>query len=259
MPGGQLLTFADPGVETTSLQNAIARTILEYGYGYRTLTVSGPRPSRSGTCGARRTYIWKCGFPAFKGVWEETSGGGNLLTLGNSLQAVVSQSAFLIPQYTADANPGLFRVQGLERLEFQRLFGGADSNGKARLITCVTEWECARINEKQVHGYGLDEFVQLVDPRTPEALYNQIRSAFENKEDILFYYWWPSALATTLEEEFGGFAQLREPGWSQGCWDRLTSTVAATDITQGCEYPDASSLIAVRKDLEEFSPTWSSS
>jgi ABC-type proline/glycine betaine transport system substrate-binding protein len=47
---------------------------------------------------------------------------------------------------------------------------------------------------------------------------------------------------------------LRETAFSQGCWDHLTSTVAAASVTQACRYPDSSSLIAVRKGLEEFAP-----
>ncbi len=251
----QLLIFSDPGVETTSLQNAVARTILEYGYGHRTQSVSGTETQSIRNLGQGQTNIhMEVRLPTFQSAWDEATGGGDLLNLGDSFAGVVSQSAFLIPNYTARANPGLFRVQGLQEAEFQQLFAGPDSNGKARLITCVTEWECARINEKQVHGYGLEDSVQLVNPRTPEALYNEIRSAFESREDILFYYWWPSALATTLEEEFEGFEQLRERGFTQGCWDHLSSTVAATDVTQACEYPDSSSLIAVRKGLEEFAP-----
>ena len=47
---------------------------------------------------------------------------------------------------------------------------------------------------------------------------------------------------------------MRERGFTQSCWDHLTSTVAVADVTQACEYPDSSSLIAVRKGLEEFAP-----
>ena len=251
--GELLLTLSDPGVETTSLQNAVARTILEYGYGYRTQSEPGTEKQSIRNLGMNRTNVhMEVRLPAYKAVWDDVFDADTMLNLGDSIGGVVQQSAFLIPEYTARANPDLFRVQGLQQEQHRQLFAGPDG-GKARLITCVTEWECARINEKQVHGYGLEEHVELVDPRTPEALYNLVRSAFENQENILFYYWWPSALATTLEE-FGGFVQLRETSFSQGCWDRLTSTVAAADVNRACEYPDSSSLIAVRKDLEKFAP-----
>lgn len=256
VPGGQLLTFADPGIETTSLQNAVARTILEYGYGYRTLTVSGTEMQSIRNLGLGQANIhMEVRLPAFQSVWDDVYDEDEdiLLPLGNSLAGVVSQSAFLVPDYTDNANPGLFRVQNLEESEFRQLFAGPDSNGKARLITCVKEWECAKINEKMVHAYGLESYVELVDPRTPEAMYNIIKTAFENQENILFYYWWPSALATTLEE-LGGFERLREASFSQSCWDRLVETVSPSAVTQACRYPDASSLIAVRKEVEEFSP-----
>ena len=251
-----LLTFADTGAETLSLQNAVARTVLEYGYGYRTHIWPGAEKESIRNLGlsGRANVHMEVRLPAFKADWDKILAEGNVEPLGDSLADLAGQSAFLIPQYTADAHPGLFSVDGLKESEYRQLFAGPESGGKAMLLTCVTEWECARINEKQVHGYGLDEFVQLVDPRTPEALYNRIRSAFENKEHVLFYYWWPSALATTLEEELGGFEQLRESTFTQGCWDRLTSATPAADITQACEYPDSSSLIGARKDLAKFAP-----
>ena len=234
--GELLLTLSDPGVETTSLQNAVARTILEYGYGYRTQSEPGTEKQSIRNLGMNRTNVhMEVRLPAYKAVWDDVFDADTMLNLGDSIGGLVHQSAFLIPEYTARANPDLFRVQGLQQEQHRQLFAGPDG-GKARLITCVTEWECARINEKQVHGYGLEEHVELVDPRTPEALYNLVRSAFENQENILFYYWWPSALATTLEE-FGGFVQLRETSFSQGCWDRLMSTVAAADVNRACEYP----------------------
>ena len=254
--GGALaMIFSDPGDETTKLQNAVARTILEYGYGYQTRSVRGAEMESIRNVGQGVTNIHMAvRLPTFDSVLAEAEEGGNLLRLNQSIDDLSSQSAFLIPQYTKTANPGLNSVEDLKRPENQRIFATENSDGKAVLLTCVVEWECRRINEKQVFGYDLDQWVQLEDPRTPETLYNRIRSAFENREDILFYYWWPSALETELTQQFGGYYQLTEPAWGQGCWDRLTSTVSAPNINQACSYPDTSSIKVVRDDLREFAP-----
>ena len=255
-PGGLLLTFSDPeDDEVTLLQNAVARAILEYGYGYQTRSVRGAEMESIRNLRQNATNVHMAvELPTHQSVLAEAERGGNLRRLNAGIEDLSSRSAFLIPRYTKDANTNLNSVEDLKRPETQRIFATADSGGKAVLVTCVVEWACQRINEKQVHGYELDQWLQLEEPPTPETLYNRIRSAFENKEAILFYYWWPSALAAELEQQFGGYYQLTEPTWGQSCWDRLTSTVAATDITQACEYPDTSSIKVVRKEVEEFAP-----
>ena len=240
--------------DAASLQNAVARTILEYGYGYQTEAVSGEGLQ----------LLWKFGrgeanvhmtvqLPGYQVAWKEIVDEGRVSVLGPGVAAPAIQSAFFIPQYTADANPGLRAVEDLRRPEFQRLFTRPGTGGKAGLLTCVSWWECSRINERQVHGYGLEEVIQLVAPSSPEALYDEIRLAFENREDILFFYWWPSGLAATLETRFGGFYRLAEPPFTQSCFEHLAGTLTP-EVTHACGYPDSESLIAVRKELEQSAP-----
>ncbi len=251
-PGGQLLIFSDPGDEATKLQNAVARAILEYGYRYQTRTVRGAEMESIRNLGNRATNIHMAvELPTYASVLEEAERGGSLMRLNQSIEDLSSQSAFLIPQYTKTANPGLNSVEDLKRPESQRIFATANSDGRAVLVTCISAWECQRINEKQVFGYELEQWVQLEDPGSPEALYNRIRSAFENQEDILFYYWWPSALATELRQQFGGYYQLVEPAWRQNCWDTLTSNITAPNINQACAYPDTSSIKVVRNEVQQ--------
>ena len=144
-------------------------------------------------------------------------------------------------------------MEDLKKPEFQGLFARPGSSGKARLLTCVTWLECHRINERQVHGYGLEEAIQLVAPSSPEALYDEVRLAFENQQSILFFYWWPSGLAATLETQYGGFYRLAEPPFTQPCFEHLAATLTP-EVTHACGYPDSESLIAVRRELEQSAP-----
>ena len=252
--GGSLaLTFADTGEELTSIQNAVARTVLEVGYGYQTRTVqsSSTQAIRDLANGTTNVNVhMDVRLPDFATIWNAETAGNSVTPLGNSIEGTSTRSAFLIPQYTADAHPNLRRVEDLNRPEYRNLFVRPESDGKAALFTCVREWACERINARQINGYGLQGSVELIDPRTPDELYNTIKSAFENREDILFYYWWPSSLATVLED-FGGFFRLQETAWGQGCWDRLQQP---SDTHSACAYPNTNSIIAVRSDLEDFGP-----
>ena len=54
--------------------------------------------------------IW---LPNQQGAWTEATEAGTVVEIGDSLASVAWQSAFLIPQYVADAHPGLQSVEDL--------------------------------------------------------------------------------------------------------------------------------------------------
>ena len=121
------------------------------------------------------------------------------------------------------------------------LFVTPDSKGKARLINCIPGWECEGVNQTKLVTYGLSDYVELVNPGSDSALSAEIRSAFEQNEDVLFHYWGPTVLAHDLQNKLGGYTILEEPPYTDECW--------AGD--QGCAYPTAQILIVVRTELEE--------
>ena len=128
------------------------------------------------------------------------------------------------------------------------------SGEKGALITCIPGWECERVNEKQLHGYGLDEVITLVNPGSYEGLNSEILGAFERREDILFYYWGPETLPAKLTTQYGGFVRLEEPPYTEECWEHMTAAEEAEDVTQACQYPDADVLIAVRTEVLDLAP-----
>ena len=130
--------------------------------------------------------------------------------------------------------------------------GGDDQKGA--LITCIPGWECEVVNEKQLHGYELDEVIELINPGSYEGLNAEILGAFERGEDILFYYWGPETLPAKLTNEYGGFHRLEEPAYTKECFDHLSAAEEAEDVTMACGYPDAEVLIAVRSELLQTAP-----
>ncbi len=245
------LIFSDLNWSTALLQNAVAREILEKGYDYETDSVAGGTiPLMQALTAGDTNITMEIWLPNQQAAWQEATAAGTVAEIGNSLAGVAWQSAFLIPQYTADANPGLRSVEDLKDEANWSLFVRPDSEGKAGLITCIPGWECEVVNEKQVHGYGLADNITLINPGSYEGLNAEILSAFERNEDILFYYWGPETLPAKLNQ-YGGFHRLQEPPNSAACWDHMSNTENAEDIQQACQYSDAQVLIAVRAELIE--------
>ncbi len=235
--------FSELNWDSAQIQNAIARRILEEGYGYETDAVSGgAAPLMAALISGQTNITMEISVPNQQPAYYDAAiATGTIWRIGNSREDNW-QATFIIPQYTADANPGLRSVSDLP--DYAHLFVTPDSNGRARLLNCISGWECEWINEKKISVYGLGDSIWPVNPGSGAALEAEIRAAFEKKEDILFYYWGPTTLSYDLENDLGGYHILEEPPYSDECWSR--------DV--GCAYQTTEVVIAMHEDLLEQAP-----
>ena len=232
------IVFADLSWDSAQIQNAVARYILENGYGYETDAVFGDTVPmlvalRAGDVNVNMEIWLPNQEEPFLLALEE----GTVEVVGKSLEDNW-QSAFIIPQYVADANPDLKTVEDLK--DHMELFVTPDSNGKARLLTCIPGWACEAVNAAQVEAYGLSDVVELVNPGSDSALQSEIRAAFLKEEPVLFYYWGPTTFSFELETQLGGFYFLEEPEYNEECWE-----------TRACAYPVAEVVIAVNTGIKD--------
>ena len=236
------IIFSDLNWDSAQLQNAIAARIVSAGYGYPTDKVfGGTVPLMEALTRGDTNVTLEIWLPNQKEAYDQAIAEGTIEAIGNSLEDNW-QSAFIVPKYVTDANPGLRTVQDLR--DHMDLFVTPDSNGKARLLNCPPGWECEVTNTMQVAGYGLDDVIELVNPGSGEALEAEIRASFEKEEPVLFYYWGPTTLSNALSTEYGGYTLLEEPPYSAECWD----------AERNCGYPIAQVLIVMRKNLIDQAP-----
>ena len=244
MPVKPRLVFSDASWVSVQIQNAIVRKIAELGYGYETDSVYGDYVPLFETLVRGDTNItMEIWLPNQRESYEAALASGAIVDLGKSL-ADNWQSAFIIPRYTKDANPGLVSVEDLKKPEYMELFVTPESAGKARALGCLAGWPCYGVNKQKLVAYGLADFVSSNDPGSNAALEAAIIAAYEKGEDVLFYYWGPTSLTNRLEKEFGGYYILEEPEYTDACW--------ATD--KGCAYAISEVYIAVRHELIEEAP-----
>lgn len=235
------IVFADLSWDSAQIQNAVARYILENGYGYETDAVFGDTVPllvalRAGDINVNME-IW---LPNQEEAFVSALSEGSVEVVGKSLEDNW-QSAFIIPQYVADANPNLRTVEDLK--DHMEIFVTPDSNGKARLLTCIPGWACEAVNAAQVEAYGLSDVVELVNPGSDAALQSEIRAAFLKEEPVLFYYWGPTTFTFEMETELGGYYVLEEPEYNEECWE-----------SRACAYPIAEVVIAVNTEIKGSAP-----
>lgn len=238
------LIFSDLDWVSAQIQNAIARKILEDGYGYETEAVfGGTVPLMEALTRGDTNITMEIWLPNQQEAYDTAIAEGTIEQIGKSLEDNW-QSSFIIPNYTAEANPGLRSVEDLKNPEYMALFETPDSKGKARLLNCIPGWECEGINLAKVENYGLTDFVEPINPGSDTALTAEIRSAFEQQEDVLFYYWGPTVLTHELDTMFGGYTILEEADHTDACFE--------ADYT--CSYPVSEVLIVMRSDLASKAP-----
>ena len=237
------LIFSDLDWPTANIQNHVARAILELGYGYETAAVyGGTVPLAQALLRGETNITMEIWLPNQQAWLDQAIASGDVTSLGKSLEDVW-QSAFIIPQYVADAYPGLQTPQDLMNPEYRELFAGPNSGGKAMLIGCLAGWECETVNKRKIEAYGLEDFVVHTVPGRFGSLERRIRNAFENRDPILFFYWGPTILSEDLETDHGGFKILEEPPYSAECWAEYV-----------CQYPTAEVYIVVRTELLQTAP-----
>ena len=231
------LIFSDLNWNSAQEQNAIARFIIENGYGYPTDAIFGDTISLwTGLLNGDTNISMEIWLPNQQEVWDKAIKAGEVVPLGGSL-ADNWQSMFVIPKYVADANPDLKAMSDIPA--YKDLFTTVDSKGKAALVTCIPGWQCEQVNAEKLAAYGLGDDIELINPGSGAGLDASIRGAYEKGDNWLGYYWGPTQIAAELD-----LVVLEEPDYSDACW--------AAD--KACAYPTASIFIAIHPDVTGAAP-----
>ena len=233
------LVFSDLNWTSAQVQNRIAQFIVENGYGYPTDAIlGGTLPNFQGLLGGDIHITMEIWMPNQSDTYPPAIEAGQVVEIGESL-GKDWQSSFVIPQYVADANPGLKTVQDLKKDEYKDLFVTAESGGKARNVGCVVGWSCELVNQAQITAYGLDDHLTVISPGSQEALFADLQGAYDQEEPWLGYMWGTADPALVLD-----LVRLEEPAYTAECWE----------TTKACGYQDATILIAVNPFVTENAP-----
>ena len=237
----ETIVFSDLNWTSAQVQNRIAQYIVEHGYGYPTEVILGATiPNFQGLQKGDIHVTMEIWLPNQDIGWEKALEVGDVVEIGASLVGDW-QSYYVIPQYVADANPGLKSPQDLLKPEYQELFSTPDSRGKARLVACPIGWSCEVTGTIQIESYGLSDVLYLINAGSGEALFADLYGAYEKKEPWLGYMWGTGDPALKADLDL---VRLEEPPYTQECWD--------TD--RACAFGDSLVLVAVHKSLPPRAP-----
>ena len=228
------IVFSDLNWTSAQVQNRIAQYIVEHGYEYPTDVVFGATlPLFQGLRAGDTHVTMEIWLPNQTDSWEEALAGGEVVPIGASL-GNDWQSTFVIPAYMQEQYPDLDHINDLKDPKFQEVFATSDSRGKARLVGCIPGWSCELVNDAQIAGYGLEDFLHVIKPGSQDAMFAEVFGAYEKKEAWLGYMWGTGDPALMLD-----LVRLEETPYSDECWY----------TTRACAFEDATILIAVHPTL----------
>ncbi|MDP1732516.1 MAG: ABC transporter substrate-binding protein [Devosia sp.] len=124
-------------------------------------------------------------------AWEEGLENGSVEEVGLAFPDGAIEG-WWVPRYTADANPGLKRVEDLP--EYAELFADPEDSSQGRFYSCPPGWGCEINNAALFEAYELEDSFNLFSPGSGGNLDASIVRAFTREEPIVFYYWGPTAI-----------------------------------------------------------------
>ena len=233
------IVFSDLNWASAQVQNRVAQYIVEKGYGYPTDVVFGATlPLFQGLRKGDTHVTMEIWLPNQDEAWAEALAAKEVVRLGASL-GNDWQSAFTIPAYLQKEYPDLDSVEDLKEEKYAKLFATAETDGKARMVSCVIGWACEEVNAKQIESYGLTDYVHVLNPGDSAAANADLYGAYEKGEPWLGYQWGTNDPALLLD-----LVRLNEPAYSDACWES----------TKACAYEDATIFIAVHPELPDRAP-----
>lgn len=239
----EAIVFADLNWNSALFHNAVARFIIESGYGYPTRAVPGSTvPSfQRLTRGEVDIIMERYNFDF---TVEDAIANNQIIDLGVNFSDSVQ--GWFVPRYVVEGDsergidpyaPELSTIDNLDA--FTHLFTGEERSRTGQFYGGVPGWTAYKINCQKLKAYQLDDNYALTTSASTGDLFSALDSAYENGDPILVYLWsptWPIARYDLV--------QLEEPSHNAACWE--------TD--RGCAYPTSDVRILVRHELPERAP-----
>lgn len=208
----------DDQIDIQKLTNAVARLIIETGYGYNVQMVESTVKEVQDLLitGAIDVTLemWKDNNLAWYNMARTK---GEVVDLGPIYTG--GRQYWIIPRwYAREKNiTSVFQMK-----KHWRDFVNPENPAKGIFFNCIFGWSCRDINRVKLGAYGLDRYYNTVSPTSPEALESIYENARLRKLPVFGYYWEPNALIASRD-----WFALEEPPHSPETW--MTIIEAATD------------------------------
>jgi len=241
------LKLSNTEYESVWLMNAVAKFILENGYGYTVEDVSLAVPVAQVSLSAGDIDAWlDCWWWYYLEWWNPAIADGEIEDLGPSMEP--APSFWTIPQWVHDTH-GITSVFDLA--DNWQLFEDPEDSSKGLFINCPIGWQCQQINQIKLEAYGLTDYFNISES-TYAGLDAALAGAQLKEEPVVGYYWAPTAMMGMFD-----WYILEEPDYDDAVWDTIMKAVdddSLRPLDEACAYEAVSPRNAIWSGLHEKAP-----
>lgn len=246
------IVFGDLDWDSAVFHNAVARFILDKGYGCKTDSLPGSTvPLYAGTVRGDVDVVMEIWSNTSPEVWTKGVADGKAREIGVSFPDAYQN--WFVPRYLVEGDNA--KAKGLKSVadlpKFKDVFKDPEEPAKGRFYNCISGWACEIINTKKLTAYGLDKDFVNFRPGTGAALIAAAEGAIKRKKPIVFHYWGPTWLLGKLGDEV---VALEEPPYDAAAWTQLMDAKTPTDVAKATAYPQIKVVIGVNAAFADKAP-----
>lgn len=242
------IKFADTQFESLWINDAIAKFIIEEGYGYSVETLEMTTPIAQVSLAQGDVHVW---MELWQQNWiedyNEQIAAGNYENGGMTYEG--GPQFYVIPMWVHEE----YNINTIfDMKDHWELFKDPEDPAKGACINCIIGWNCNVINEVKFEAYGLADYYNLIAPGSAGAEEAAMEGPMKRNEPVFGYYWSP----TQLIERYDWYI-LEEPEYDPDIWDDVMA--AFTDpslrpISEACAYETLPVDKGLHKSLKDIAP-----
>ena len=174
--------------------------------------------------------------------WAAAEATGKVKRIGD---IYMGGEAWFIPRYTAERLPELKKASDLPK--FKDEFKDPEEPSKGRFYGCPAGWGCEVVSGNLFNALGLEDSFTLFSPGTGATQKAALTAAYQRKENVVFYYWYPTPLVGSMD-----LVKLELPAYDKEKHACLTDPNCADP--QPSDYPDNPVFTAVTTQFTQDAP-----
>ena len=165
-PDKPTILFADNQFESIWINNAVAKFIIEEGYGYPVETIEMTTVIAQVSLAQGDVHVW---LEMWEQNWIENYNdevaAGNIENLGMVYEG--GPQMFVIPMWVHEKYD---IVTIFDMADHWELFQDPEDSSKGLFLNCIIGWQCQAINLVKLEAYGLLDYYNLIEPGSAGAL-----------------------------------------------------------------------------------------
>lgn len=238
------VNFGGMNWESNLILVDVQRFIVEKGYGCQTDSL--PTETLPALAALQRgdldinTEVW---LNSVAEPWAAAEKTGKVKLISN---LYMGGEGWFIPRYTAERFPELKSVSDLPK--FKDKFKDPEDPSKGRFYGCPAGWGCEVVGANLFNALKLDDSFTLYSPGTGAAQKAALTAAYKRKQDIAFYYWYPTPLMGALD-----LVELEMPAYDEQAHKCLT--MSNCKDPKPSDYPESPVFSAVNTEFAMQAPT----